>query len=258
MTPLAMLLGLLLQGSPPAPEAAEGPAFDLAVHEATATFAFGDFLVVPVRVHLLQSPRVDALQCRLTEADVRRIFGKANRIWNKAGIALHLESIRTETAVSPEGFDDSRLQEFKSTRPPEGLAPGMIHVYYVHELPTNGVFMGPDAIFVKDSSALHRVKGGVDEPLPRVTSHEIGHALGLAHRQNRINLMASGTTGWSVNDEEIGTVRGWASRQAWILPPAAAFEKGCYETLAALPGTGELKEKSIERARRDKGSAQQK
>jgi hypothetical protein len=255
MSALALLLGLLLQDPPPTPEEAEGPAYDLAVHEATASFRFDDFLLVPVRVHLLQSRQVDALHCRLTEADVRRVFGKANRIWNKAGIALHLESIRTETAIGTEGFDGSRLEDFKPTRPAGGLAPGMLHVYYVHELPTNGVYMGPDAIFVKDTAALRRVKGGVDEPLPRVTSHEIGHALGLVHRQNRINLMASGTTGWSVNDEEVGTVRGWAGRQAWILPPPAAFDRGCYDTLAALPGTSDLKKKAVERAAKEKESS---
>jgi len=221
--------------------------FDPAVHEATKTFSYVEFLIVPVRVHLLQCKEADALHCVLKEADVRRVFGKANRIWNKAGIALSLESIVTEDAVVPEGFDEARLETFKGTRPPKGLESGRIHVFYVHRLPTNGVFMGRDAIFVKDTAALREVKGGVDEPLPRVTSHEIGHALGLPHRQNTINLMASGTTGWSVSDEEIETVRGWASSQDWILPPPAAFEKGHFSILSELPGDSPLKAKSLEK-----------
>lgn len=221
--------------------------FDPAVHEATRTFAYGEFLVVPVRVHLLQCAKAEALHCRLKEEDVRRVFGKANRIWNKAGLALHLESIATEDAVHADSFDESRLEDFKATRPPKGAVPGIIHVFYVHRLPTNGVFMGRDAIFVKDTAALREVKGGVDEPIPRVTSHEIGHAFGLPHRQNTINLMASGTTGWSVNDEEIGTVRAWAAKQDWVLTPPAAFEKGYYDILAAIPGESPLKEKAREK-----------
>lgn len=224
--------------------------FDPAVHEASRTFTYGEFLIVPVRVHLLQCKDAEALHCRLKEADVRRVFGKANRIWNKAGIALGIESIVTEDAIHAEGFDENRLEEFKATRPPKGTVSGMIHVFYVHRLPTNGVYMGREAIFVKDSASLREVKGGVDEPIPRVTSHEIGHAFGLPHRQNTINLMASGTTGWSINDGETETVRGWASAQDWILTPAAAFEKGHYEILAALPGESPLKEKAIEKLKK--------
>ena len=67
----ACLLTLLLQ---------EAPSFDPAVHEATRRFAFDDFLLVPVRVHLLRSKDVDDLNARIGEADVLRIFGKVNRI----------------------------------------------------------------------------------------------------------------------------------------------------------------------------------
>lgn len=236
---LALTLLLLLSQD-------EKKHFDPAVHEATKKFSYGEFLIVPVRVHLLQCKDVEALHCVLKEADVRRVFGKANRIWNKAGIALSVESIVTEDAVKPEGFDEARLQDFKGTRPPKGLESGMIHVFYVHQLPTNGVYMGRDAIFVKDTAALREVKGGVDEPIPRVTSHEIGHALGLPHRQNTINLMASGTTGWSISDDEIEAVRGWASSQEWILAPPVAFEKGHLGILAELPGDSPLKEKALE------------
>jgi hypothetical protein len=236
MRTAALVLALLLQ--------ADRQAFDPAVHEATKTFAYADFLVVPVRVHLLQCKDEEALQCRLKDEDVHRVFGKANRIWNKAGLALDVESIVKEDAVRPEGFQESRLEDFKAIRPPLGLDRGMIHVFYVHRLPTNGVFMGRDAIFVKDTAALREVKGGVDEPLPRVTSHEIGHAMGLPHRQDTLNLMASGTTGWSISDAEIDVVRGWASQQDWILTPAAALEKGLHVILSRIPGDSPIKEKA--------------
>lgn len=236
MRTAALLLCFLVQE--------ERKAFDLAVHEATRTFAYSDFLVVPVRVHLLHSAAEDALQCRLQEADIRRVFTKVNRIWNKAGLAMNLESIVSEDAVRPEGFEAERLEHFKDVRPGLKQDPGMIHVYYVHQMPTNGVYMGRDAIFVKDLAALREVKGGVDEPLPRVSSHEIGHAMGLPHRQATINLMASGTTGWSLNDDEITVVRSWAEKQEWVLTPAAALDKGLHAILAALPGESPIKDKA--------------
>jgi hypothetical protein len=232
----ALLLTLLAQDEP--------RYFDPTVHEATRAFKVEDFLIVPVRVHRLRCKEADALDCRLADDDVRRVFQKANRIWNKAGLALAIESIRAEDAVHPEGFEEERLEDFRGTRPADSRPAGMVHVYYVHRLPTNGVFMGRDAIFVKDTASLRPVKGGVDEPLPRVTSHEIGHAMGLAHRQDTINLMASGTTGWSLNDPEIDATRAWAARQDWVLKPAAALEKGYAELLASLPGESDLKEKA--------------
>jgi hypothetical protein len=56
--------------------------------------------------------------------------------------------------------------------------------------------------------------------------------------------MASGTTGWSLNDDEIDTVRGWAAKQDWALSPAGALEKGYVDLLASLPGDSEIKEKA--------------
>src|SRR2546428_13745595 len=91
--------------------------FNPAVHEATKTFSFDDFLIVPVRVHLLRCSEEDALHCRLEEKDVRRVFEKINRIWNKAGLAPMIESIVTEDAVRPEGFSAAALNDFKGTRP---------------------------------------------------------------------------------------------------------------------------------------------
>jgi hypothetical protein len=84
--------------------------------------------------------------------------------------------------------------------------PDQFHVYYLKQFRVNGIYY-PKALFVKDTAALRQVAGGIDEPIPRVTSHEFGHALGLVHRQDTFNLMASGTTGTSLNAAEIEAAR---------------------------------------------------
>jgi hypothetical protein len=240
MTPGPLLALLLLGQARP-----EEPAFDPAVHEAAAVFNFDDFRIVPVRVHLLSSDEVDGLNSRLKEEDVRRIFSKVNRIWNRAGLALAVDRIVREEARVPADFDPLDLASFRRTRPP-GPEADRLHVYFVHRLPVNGVYFGKDAIFVKDTASLRPVRGGVDEPIPRVTSHEIGHAFGLPHRQDTINLMASGTTGWSLNDAEILAARTWAIAQDWIWTPARALEQGQAALLAALPGDSPIKNRALE------------
>jgi hypothetical protein len=88
----------------------------------------------------------------------------------------------------------------------------MLHVYYVHKMSPNGIFMRRDGIFVKDTAFLQPVEGGLDEPLPRVTAHEVGHALTLPHRQDEFNLMQSGTTGYFLNTQEVEQTRASATQ----------------------------------------------
>ena len=95
----------------------------------------------------------------------------------------------------------------QSMIPKDRLCPQAIDICYLKDVQPNGFYYG-EPIVVKDTASLREVTGGLDEPLPRVTSHEIGHALGLKHRQEVTNLMQSGTTGFSLNAAEIDTARG--------------------------------------------------
>jgi hypothetical protein len=121
-------------------------------------------------------------------------------------------------------------------------------VYYVKELSVNGIYMR-GGIFVKDTARLSTVAGGIDEPLPRVTAHELGHGLSLAHRQDRTNLLASGTTGTVLNEMEIERAREAAGRFGWVESAPAVLKRAnelhesgrgeeartWYERLLALP-----------------------
>src|SRR5205085_11620810 len=85
-------------------------------------------------------------------------------------------------------------------------------VYYIEEFDVNGIYYGRREAMVKATARLNKVPGGIDEPLPRVTSHELGHGLDLPHRQNRTNLMQSGTTGTTLNTDEVKTARARAEK----------------------------------------------
>lgn len=171
-------------------------------------------LTLPVRVHLVQSTTLPAMQTTLTEEDIRRIFGKVNKVWAQAGIQFEIESIGPTRALAlqPEMRLKPEFVRVHSQIPKERLSAAALDVCFVKEVTPNGFYHG-ELVVVKDVASLRTVPGGLDEPLPRVTAHEIGHALGLKHRQDITNLMQSGTTGYSLNEAEITTARAKAQER---------------------------------------------
>ena len=173
------------------------------------------FLVIPLQVHVLTADDLPEIDCRLGDDDIRRIVGKVNRVWRAAGIHWGLRTIVREPAARQDTFRQLRgkldgqmeLEAFKLLAPGETRARDGLNVYYIHKFSVNGVYLGDRTAFVQETAALQEVEGGIDEPLPRVTAHELGHALGLRHRQARTNLLASGTTGTSLNAAEIEVAR---------------------------------------------------
>ena len=229
------------------------------------TFTFDQHLLVPVRVHLLRAKDAPNADCKLTPKDIERIWAKAQSIWHRAGIHLVLESIIEEEADNQADYkalgENPDLPDHRQLRPMGTRGDKMFNVYYIHRFRVNGVYMDRASIFVQDTARLGKVEGGIDEPLPRVTSHELGHGLGLPHRQDRTNLMASGTTGTSLNDEEIMKARQTASIFDWVQKPEQlakqadeAFEakkvkeaRALYERLLAVPGESKLKDAARKR-----------
>jgi hypothetical protein len=213
---------------------------------------FQDYLIAPLRIHLLSAKPEPRITTTLTEEDFDRILKKMNRVWSQAGITFYLESIVKEEAANANWYEQNERPPdghgLLAFRPQASMASNMFHIYYVKEIAPNGIFLGP-AIFVKDTARLRQVKDGLDEPLPRVSSHELGHALGLDHRQNTTNLMASGTTGFWLDDSEIKQAKTTAAELKWIESAPAMLKRAddlyrsnnlvaarlLYKRLAAIP-----------------------
>jgi hypothetical protein len=231
-----------------------------AVPAPPLTWTAADYRFVPVRVHLLRAPET-AAGTSLKTQDVERIFRKANGIWHAAGIHLWVESVVIEKPASLDGHEHDDvlpLDALPPLRPPASLSSSCFHIYYIHAMQPNGIFMRRDALFVKDTARLRPVPGGIDEPLPRVTAHELGHGMGLPHRQAETNLMASGTTGTSLNAMEIETARHTAAALTWTQTADAFLReadrlategktdaaRSRYRALLELPGASPLKDRA--------------
>jgi Matrixin len=165
-------------------------------------------ITLPVRVHLVQSATMPDMHTTLVEADIRRIFGRVNQVWAQAAIQFEIESIGPTTATKPasETRLKSETERLKSMIPNERLSPVAIDICFIKEMMANGFYYG-EPIIIKDTAKVKKVPSGLDEPLPRVASHEIGHVLGLQHREDFSSLMHPGASGFLLSREEIATAR---------------------------------------------------
>jgi hypothetical protein len=218
------------------------------------------FVVIPLRVHVLTDPNIDIANCKMTEADVKRVVGNVNAIWHKAGIHFGVESVLREPAAQHERFRltaeldggqvgaaDLWMLTPRASRSFDGL-----HVYYFHELPFNSAYMGDDVVFAHEQAEVSQVPGGSKDPVARVTAHALGNLLGLPNNNQPRSLMGGGTSGIALNGSQAEAARkvartiAGATTIAGLQKAAKAAEtKGDAATarrlrswLAEVPGAG--------------------
>ena len=147
---------------------------------------YDDFIVVPFRIHVLQSKTLESANCAITYVAVSEAAAGINAIWSKAGIHFGLESIIREEAVQVERF--KAVEELNQGRLPTPdvfayLFPASsrvfdgLHVYLFHELPLNGTSLlngtyltAADATILIEKPQLKQVAGGSKAPMVRIAS----------------------------------------------------------------------------------------
>jgi hypothetical protein len=144
---------------------------------------------IPLRVHLNESARPAAAFTEILE-EINHIW------WSQAGICFEMQVVMNDDVKSP-GFD----------------------IWFVPRIDNsnsiNGVYSSGHSIYVRDTPILRAAHRSAQHPTARTAAHELGHALGLPHRQDSDdNLMRSKTFGWQLNREEIAIARKAAASRA--------------------------------------------
>jgi hypothetical protein len=218
--PLFLVIGLATFAG--GPEALRDPAQPIAADR---------FLTIPLRAHVLTAPDLELANCKLKDADVTRIVGKLNNIWNKAGIHFGLESIVREPAAQRGRFrllaelkkGELEMSDFQLLLPKQSRVFDGFHAFFFHELPFNGTYLGDDCAIVQEGAQLNPVAGGSDEAVPRVLGFSLGRALGLQpRRQPETSLMALGTTGVALDADDVKQARRVAKTVSGVMTIAEA------------------------------------
>lgn len=155
-----------------------------------------------VRVHLLQSFDVEALNSMLSDAEVETLLAAVNEVWAQAGITWRLESVVREQAQNGTDYQralngqaPATFQLFSSIVPRDKLLVGEWDVFVIKDLGdiAGGVYLGGLGLVIFAEFGPVGPQGA-DGPGKRILAHELGHSLGLDHVPctPEGNLMAPG------------------------------------------------------------------
>ncbi len=161
-------------------------------------------LTVPISVYILDD-QDGIYSSERSKEEIVDIFQKVNEIWSQAAIKINVRyTDRTELPHEIiKAFVEGNYKPFLNgiNRKFYLKNHSRINAFYSKRIggPNGRALMRYNIFFVADTPTVH------DQ---RVTSHEIGHLLGLGHEPyNRKRLMYSGTNGIQLTIEEIYTAR---------------------------------------------------
>lgn len=187
----------------------------LAVTLLESAHAEQPVITIPVQVHLMRSSIHPWLQSTITETEVRTLWSEVNSIWSPAGIRFEISAVKPLDAlpVPPRKWLQRDRNWVKSAIPMDKLHAQALDLCFIHEMGPNG-FYYDEPVVVSETPGSYHVRGGATNRIARVIAHEFGHALTLQHRDPKTALMASNSTGITLNASEIAAAREAAAKWA--------------------------------------------
>jgi ferredoxin len=154
-----------------------------------------------MRLHLLQSSALDALDVTLTDDEVTEVIQAVNEAWAQAGVVWEIEQIVREPARNPDVFrqvlnrSGNPSSLVTEVLPNDNRRPDIWNVFLIRDFGgrIGGVYLGRDRVVVAaelDPLGNRDLRGGT----ARILAHELGHSLSLNHVPCTAagNLMAAG------------------------------------------------------------------
>jgi hypothetical protein len=161
-------------------------------------------IVLPISIYILDDSEGRISSARTVE-QLKGVYEDVNGIWAQAGIVIEVQGIH-RVSVSPAYLQAITVRDFRFFFQAIGNdialpKPSLLNGFYAQDIGgPNGIApFGTRAFFVTDQPSVHS---------ERVSSHEIGHILGLHHTLvDKNRLMFPGTNGMQLTEEEIVVAR---------------------------------------------------